>query len=247
MRPPGHLYDAIVVLPYTRVRRRSSAVPSYRMSHFTARSVLAGLELYRQGCARRFILPGEQRGPATSDLEQRFLISRGVQPQRILNLPNRNGTLQQLEPVAHLQQRGRLGQVVVVCFEFHAERVCAYLRLLGIRGDVAEVEHTHAAFLHASNPSARATREVLVNLPQLGHVRRAERGISARLLRIDRAFGRLAPTTRLFKLLAGPTITDIERGRPRVELARLEAARRVLGGVLAWAAEHAGADNRKHE
>jgi len=37
--PP--LTDAIVVLPYTRVKRCASA--DYRMSHFTARRVLAGL------------------------------------------------------------------------------------------------------------------------------------------------------------------------------------------------------------
>ena len=32
---------------------------------------------------------------------------------------------------------------------------------------------------------------------------------------------RWAPATRLFKLLAGPTITDLEGGRARVGLARL--------------------------
>ncbi len=62
--------DAIVVLPYTRVKRSRGAPSVYRMSHFTARGILAGLELYRQGAAPRFILPGEQRKPATSDLEQ---------------------------------------------------------------------------------------------------------------------------------------------------------------------------------
>jgi hypothetical protein len=65
----------------------------------------------------------------------------------------------------------------------------------------------------------------LVNLPQLRRVIDAERGISRALLRIDRPFGVRAPATRLFKLLAGPTITDIERGHPRVGLARVEAAR----------------------
>src|SRR5439155_2450066 len=137
------VYDAIVVLPYTRVRRRSGLVPSFRMSHFTARSVLAGLELFLQGAAPRFILPGEQRGPATSDLEVAFLVSRGVPLEHILDLPNRNGTLQQLESVARLQQQGGIERVLVVCFAFHAPRVREYIQLLGIRGDVAEVEQTH--------------------------------------------------------------------------------------------------------
>jgi hypothetical protein len=221
----GSPYAAIVVLPYTRVQRRSGPVLSYRMSHFTARCVLAGLELHQQGTAPRFILPGEQRRPATSDLERSFLLSRGVKAEHMLNLPNRNGTVQQLEPVGRLQRQGQLGKVVVVCFAFHAERVRAYMRLLGIDGDLAEVEQTHVAFLCARSRAARANRAELLNLPQLGPVRQAEQGISHRLLAIDRPFGRWAPATRLFKLLAGPTITDAGRGQAHVGLARLEAAR----------------------
>jgi uncharacterized SAM-binding protein YcdF (DUF218 family) len=201
------------------------------MSHFTARCVLAGLELYQQGAAPRLILPGEGRGPATSDLEQNFLLSRGVAPERLLNLPNRNGTLQQLEPVARLQRQSQVTNVVVVCFAFHARRVREYMRQLGIRGDLAEVEHTHAAFLRLSAGATRVNRDELVNLPQLGPIRRAEQGLSRMLLRIDRPFGRWAPATRLFKLLAGPTLTDIERGRPRVGLARAEATRALLSQV----------------
>lgn len=227
----GSPYDAIVVLPYTRVKRSHGSPSVYRMSHFTARCVLASLELYQQGAAPRVILPGEQRRPATSDLEQRFLLRRGVQLERILNLPNRNGTLQQLEPVVRLQRQGRLGKVVVVCFAFHVPRVRAYMRLLGICGDVAEVEQTHVAFLRARSQSARANRQELLNLPQLRPVRRAEHGISRMLLTIDRPFGRWAPATRLFKLLAGPTITDIEGGRARVGFTRLVALRTVVHAV----------------
>jgi DUF218 domain len=220
--------DAIVVLPYTRVQRRSGPAPSYRMSHFTARCVLAGLELYQQGVGARFVLPGEQRAPATCDLEKTFLVSRGIAPERILSLPNRNGTLEQLEPVARLQRRGSLGRIVVVCFAFHAERVREYVHLLGIRGEVAEVERTHAEFLRARAVSARVDRDQLLNLPQLARVIAAERGISHALLRLDGPFGRWAPATRLFKLLAGPTITDIERGKARVGLVRVEAARALV-------------------
>jgi hypothetical protein len=201
------------------------------MSHLTARCSLAGFELYQQGAAPAFILPGEQHAPATSDLEQDFLLRRGVPLGCILNLPNRDGTLQQLEPVARLQRQARLGRVIVVCFAFHIERVCAYLRLLGIHGEVAEVEQTHVAFLRARSGSVRVTRDVLVDLPQLGPVRRAEHGISRRLLVIDRPFGRLAPATRLFKALAGPTITDVERGRARVGLVRLVAARELVDAI----------------
>jgi uncharacterized SAM-binding protein YcdF (DUF218 family) len=125
--------DAIVVLPYTRVRR-SSGAPTYRMSHFTARCILAGFELYQQGVATRFVLPGEQRAPATSDLEQAYLVRRGVGPERIVNLPNLNGTLEQLEAVARLQQRGGLGAVVVLSFAFHAQRVRSYVEDTGRGG-----------------------------------------------------------------------------------------------------------------
>ena len=224
-------FDAIVVLPYTRVRRRLGAAPRYRMSHFTARCLLAGFELYQEGVAARFILPGEQRRPATSDLEQTFLLSRRVAPGCILNVPNRNGTLEQLEPVARLQGRGRLGNVVVVCFAFHAERVRDYMRLLGIRGDIAEVEQTHTLFLRVHAGASRVDREELLDLPQLRPVVQAERRISRTLLWIDRPFGRRAPATRLFKLLAGPTITDIQCGAAHVGLARVETARALVSGL----------------
>jgi len=214
-----------VVLPYTRVKRRSGVASSYRMSHFTARCVLAGLELYQQGVATRFILPGEQRAPATSDLEQDFLARRGVGPERMVNLPNLNGTLDQLEPIARLQRQGSVKNVIVVCFAFHAERVREYMRLLGIHGEIAEVEQTHAEFLRVHARATRINAQELVNLPQLRPVLDAEHGISRVLLRFDRPFGVRAPATRLFKLLAGPTITDIERGRARVGLARVEPVR----------------------
>ncbi|MBV9357920.1 MAG: YdcF family protein [Chloroflexi bacterium] len=216
---------AIVVLPYTRVRRRGCGAPRYRMSHYTARSVLAGLELYRQGVAARFVLPGEQRRPATSDLEADFLLRQGVAPGRILNLPNLNGTLQQLEAVGRLQQTGVIGRVVVVSFAFHAPRVGTYLRLLELDAELAEVEQTHVAFLHARSSRARVDRAVLLGLPQLARVWRAEQGISRALLDVDRPFGRRAPATRLFKALAGPTVTDIDHGQARVGLVRIERLR----------------------
>jgi hypothetical protein len=195
------------------------------MSHFTARSVLAGLELYRQGIADRFVLPGEQRGPATSDLEAWFLRRQGIASERILSLPGLDGTLQQLEAVGNLQRSGAVGGVVVVSFAFHAPRVLAYMRLLTIRGEIAEVEQTHVAFLHARSARTRADRAVLMSLPQLAEVRRAEQGISRTLLDVDRPFGRRAPATRLFKALAGPTVTDIDHGHARIGLARVERLR----------------------
>jgi len=224
-------YDAIVVLPYTRVRRRPGSASSYRMSHFTSRCLLGGLELYEQGVARRFILPGEQRMPSTSDLEREFLLRRGVTPDCILDFPNLNGTLQQLEPAARLQRRSRIGEVLVVCFAFHAWRVHQYMRLLRIRGDVAEVEATHATFLRNQRRAVRVDRDELVNLPQLRPFRRAELGISRGLLLIDCLFGRLAPASRLFKFVLGPALTDIDRGRPRMTLARVEAARAWIAGL----------------
>jgi uncharacterized SAM-binding protein YcdF (DUF218 family) len=199
------------------------------MSHFTARGVLAGLELYQQGAAPRFILPGEQHRPSTSDLERAFLLRRGVPPERILALPDLDGTLQQLEPVARLQRQGRLGRVVVLAFAFHCRRVERYMRLLGVAGEVAEVERTHAEFLHGR---ARVTRADLVGLPQLEPIRRAERGISGLLLALDRPFGRWAPASRLYKLLTGPAITDLDHGRPRLALARVEAVRSFISEAI---------------
>jgi len=63
-----------------------------------------------------------------------------------------------------------------------------------------------------------------MDLTQVRAVAAAERGISGALLRIDRPLGVMAPATRLVKLLAGPTVTDVEGGHPRLGLARIEAA-----------------------
>lgn len=222
-----HPYAAIVVLPYTRVRRGVEARLVYRMSHFTARAVLAGYELYQQGTAPVFILPGEQHGPATSELEQFYLVRRGVPADRITTMTDLNGTLQQLERMAQLQKRSKLGRIIVVCFGFHEVRVRALIDMLGVRGDTAEVERVHVDFLRVRGASVRVNRDELLNLPQLDPVRRAEEGITGRLLALDRPFGRRAPLTRLFKMLMGPTITDIERGRARIGLSRLEPIRRL--------------------
>jgi hypothetical protein len=40
--------------------------------------VLSELQIYHYGVATRFSMPGEKRAPAISDLEQPFLVSRGV-------------------------------------------------------------------------------------------------------------------------------------------------------------------------
>jgi hypothetical protein len=151
----------------------------------------------------------------------------------MLNLPNLNGTLDQLESIAHLQRQGAVKHVLVVCFAFHAERVREYMRLLGIHGELAEVEHTHAEFLRVHARATRVNAQELVNLPHLRPVLDAEHGISRVLLRLDRPFGVRAPATRLFKWLAGPTITDIDRGRARVGLARLEPVRSFACGAKA--------------
>ncbi len=215
------------------------------MSHYTARCVLAGLELYRQGVATRFVLPGEQRRPATSDLEAHFLLRQGIAPERILSLPNLNGTLQQLEMVSRLQRTGIIGSVVVVSFAFHAPRVLAYLHLLEMDAELAEVEQTHVAFLHARSSQARVDRAVLLGLPQLARVWQAEQGISRTLLDVDRPFGRRAPATRLFKALAGPTVTDIDHGQARVGLARIERLREWWCMLRTRANGRSGADDNQ--
>ena len=86
-------FDPTIVLPYPRVKRRSGATPSDRLSRFTARSVLAGLELDKPRPGHAFHPAAERCAPATSDLAQAFLVRRGVEPERIVNLLNVNGTL----------------------------------------------------------------------------------------------------------------------------------------------------------
>jgi hypothetical protein len=84
-------------------------------------------------------------------------------------------------------------------------------------------EGLHADFLRSVGGSVRVDRVELSNLPQLRQVIAAERGVVARLVDIDRPFAGWAPASRLFKLIADPTMTDIDRGQARVGLARVEA------------------------
>lgn len=228
--PPTHLetekpfmypYEAIMVLPYTRVERKGGG---YRMSHFTSRAISAGWELYQQGKAPLFILPGEFKNPATSDLEKDYLIKKGVSPENIIDFPNLNDTFAQLKLIAALQRRGELDKVLVVAFEFHQERVREWMRRLKIEGDVAEVEETHEKWLQErSGGRSRVNREQLINLPQFEFVKRAER-VARTLMVLDKPFGEVAPLTRVVNFLRGPTITDINQ----LSLAHIEKIRQVL-------------------
>ena len=227
--PKPYPYDAIVVLPYTRVKRAGAKriENSHRMSHFTIRACSVGWELYQQNMAPLFILPGEQKNPATSDLEKDFLIKKSVDPENIIDFPNLNGTLEQLEPIADLRKKGKIDKVLVVAFEFHRKRVQEYMKLLDIDGDIAEVEQTHINALHARGKGSRASRKTLINMPQLKPIKKAE-GIARKIVALDKPFGRRAPVSRLYKLITGPTITDIERGKVKLGLVRIEKIREAL-------------------
>lgn len=249
-------YDAIVILPYTRKKRDVNPADvernnvenlpgprtTYSMSHFTSRAVLAGRELYEQQKAPFIILPGEENNPATSDLEKDYLIKNGIDVNNIFDFPNLNGTQQQLDPIADLQKNGSIGKVLIVSFEFHKERVKELMRRWGIQGDVAEVEQTHVEYLREQNRRAnekrkvlgeeerkiRANRDTLVNLPALEPIKKAEHGIAIKLMKLDKPFGRKAPFSRIAKTIMGPTITDIQGGKVKVGLVRIEKIRKAL-------------------
>ena len=226
----GQIYpcDAIVVLPYD-MSFDSVTGSRHKMSHFTSRAILAGLELYQDGKAPLFILPGEQKNPSTSDLERDYLIRKGIDPSNIFTADNLNGTQQQLDPIADLQKNGNLGKVLVVAFEFHKERAEDLIRQWGIKADIAEVEKTHARFLkEQSHGGSKVDRNVLINLPQLEKVKKAEHGIARRLTSVDRPFGRRAPFARTAKKIMGPTITDIDRRTSRIGLVRIERIKKAL-------------------
>ncbi len=219
-----YTYDAIVILPYTRVERgvspreveRNNADnlqgprTTHRMSHFTSRAVLAGWELYDQRKAPVIIIPGEEQNPATSDLEKDYLMRKGVDTDNIIDFPNLNGTQQQLDPIADLQKSGKIGKVLIVSFEFHRERVSELMKRWDIQGDIAEVEQTHVQYLQELNSRANenrleqgksvvktlANRDRLINLPQLEPIKKAEHGIARKLMTVDKPFGRQAPFSR---------------------------------------------------
>jgi hypothetical protein len=223
-------YDAIVVLPYTRREREnfpegSNPQSTHRLSHFSSRAVLAGWELYDQGKAPLFILPGEQKDPSTSELEHDFLLRKGVPDIDIIEYPNLNGTPEQLDPILKLQKESGLGRVLVVSFEFHKERVEELMKRWGIDGDIAEVEQTHVKYLQSlaqkNDRESTVNRDTLINLPQLEPIKKAEHGIARKFMSLDKPFGRYAPFARFAKLIMGPTITDIDKlGLVRVEKAR---------------------------
>lgn len=250
-------YDAIVVLPYTRRERNVDPTQvrdnieqnlpgprtTHRMSHFTSRAILAGWELFDQGKAGKFILPGEEKNPSTSELEANFLINnRHVDPNKIQVLSNLNGTVQQLDPVAKLQREGRLGKVLVVSFEFHKQRVEELMRRAGILGDIAEVEQVHADYLTDLNKKKneerktlgleekpiRVSRDQLIHLPAVEEVKRTEEGIVRKVLKLDAPFGDKAPVSRSLKVLTGTSITDLDHDKAVMRMARAEQVKKLL-------------------
>ena len=72
-----------------------------------------------------------------------------------------------LIPVANLaclQRQRWVTDVVIMCFAFHAEHVHRYIRLLAIRGEVAEVEHTYAELLRVHARALRVNEQELLDL-----------------------------------------------------------------------------------
>ena len=227
MLSQSYPYEAIVVLPYTGVERSVDSTQAksnidhdlpgprttHRMSHFTSRAILAGWELFDQKKAPKFILPGEGKDPSTADLEANFLINnRGLLPDQIQLFTNKNGTVDQLEPIAKLQRNKKLGKILVVSFEFHRGRVEDILKRFGIDADTAEVEQTHTDYLKARG-NTNVDRDQLVNLPQVLEVKKAEEGLVKKIHKLDGYFGDKAPISRLLKHITGPTVTDIDHGR----------------------------------
>lgn len=247
-QPQNYPYDAVVILPYTATEREvdpsvvaaniaenkpDSQAPygnnprqTHRLSHFTARAALAGWELYQEGQAPRIFVPGEGKNPSTGALEKAYFERKNAQaertgtkpidPNQVVVFENLNGTQQQLDPIADLQEAGKLGKVLVVSFEFHKKRVKELLDRWKINGDIAEVEGTHERY-----SGGKASREKLINLPQLEPIKKAENGIPRILMALDKRFGRKAPFSRTAKAVMGSTVTDLnELGLLRIKNAK---------------------------
>ena len=210
-------YDAIVILPYSRRESKNGFKRKYRMSSPTARSVLAGLDLYNEEQAPLLLLPGEETSPSTCELEREYLVGkRGVEPENVIIFPNLNGTQQQLDPIAKLQKEKSVGKVIVVTFRFHAPRTQEIMRRWGIYGDITIVQDLEEKYGRTHNsPTSKKFDEVTEN---------AERGIPNLLMKLDKPFGKTAPCGRIAKAIMGPTITDIDN----VGLVRIEKLREAL-------------------
>lgn len=66
-----------------------------------------------------------------------------------------------------------------------------------------------------------SVRDVLVNLPQVQEIAKAERGVPQLLSWLDAPLGRILPFARTAKFVLGSTITDIDQvGRPKLHMTK---------------------------
>ncbi len=223
-------YDAAVFLPYTAVEGRDPKFPNkWEMSFYTKRNAEAVAIGYKAGLYDKVLVPGE--GDKTAFLVEDHLISAGIPATAIKPFLYKDGTQQQLDPIADLQHQGKLGRVRIYGWAFHDPRVGDIKNRWNIAGDIAEVEHevinaqvmkdkteVTAADLKAISDQ----RQIWIESPRYQALIRTEQGIPALLMALDTPFRRLAPFARTAKWLMGPTITDIEQ----VTLLRLQAIKK---------------------
>lgn len=182
--------------------------------------------MWRAQKVKKFLLPGEQKNPSTAELERDYLLKNGVQEELMDIFTNRNGTVQQLEPIARMQREKRLGRINVLAFAFHIPRTQELIKALQLNANVLEVEETYIKLRYPQKTKEQLETEryKLINAPFMKKVEKSEQGIVKLVALCDRPFGTLFPLSRLFKLILGPTITD----RDYIGLVRIEQIKRIL-------------------
>jgi len=132
---------AIVCMPYSSNIGLNGKI---RLSYWSAQSIHATLHLWQDNSSQKIVIPGESvfgsRHPSTASLMVRYLEAKGVSQGFIISRENLNNTALQLEEIKRLQEQEKLGQLLVVCTNWHKERVEQVLKELDISAQTIEVE-----------------------------------------------------------------------------------------------------------
>lgn len=208
-----HQYIYGVVIPYSSNLRdpKSFSTGIERLSFYSAFALNASIEMYNNNVFQKFILLsdatfGEERKSTGLLMKEALLRAPTVRRIReediiLLGANHLNNTAAQIKELTTYLFQNELPfeQFLVLCWQFHKNRICKHMKGFDIKLDIVSVEEAHEYY----NSNFHA-QELYRILPEVFEKRE-------KTLRRLADFDKRGFIPRLFKRFTGPVVTDIQK------------------------------------
>lgn len=208
-----HPYVYGVVIPYSSNLKNLNVFSSgvERLSFYSSFALNAAIEMYENNIFQRFILFsdatfGRKRKSTGMLMKEALLRARTTQKIQesdiiLLEANHLNNTPSQVKELEKYLEINNLPheQYIVLCWRFHEDRICKYMRGFGITLDIVSVEEAHEYF----NPNFHS-QELYQILPAAFESRENKLSLLAN-------FDKRGFIPRALKRLTGPVVTDIQK------------------------------------